>query len=134
MPRLLRTSAALSLALLLPLVLVACDGETCEGACKQYYGDAEGQCNQSSISIATGVTQAEAITNCVRDCQEALYTTSTSAQSGNSSGGIQLLSNETDALDFIHCVVDNDFSGAPNDNPGAQICENLQFECDRIRW
>ena len=134
MPRFLRQSAALLCMLALPFLFVACDGETCEGACNQYYGDGEGQCNKGSISAATGVTQAEAINSCIGDCQEALYTTSSNSESGNSSGGIQLMSNETDALDFIHCVVDNDFTGAPNSNPGAQICDNLQFECDRIRW
>jgi hypothetical protein len=130
----LRTSAALLCMVVLPLLLVACDGETCEGACNQVYGSGEGQCNQDPISSGTGTTQAEAITNCVRDCQEALYTTSSAEESGNSTGGIQLMSNETDALDFIHCVVDNDFTGAPDSNPGAETCENLRFLCDRIRW
>ncbi len=137
MHRFLRKSATLLCMLALPFLLVACDGETCEGACNQYYGGGEGQCDRDSVRAATGITQAEAINSCVRDCQEALYTTSSNSESGNSSGGIQLMSNETDALDFIHCVVDNDFTGAPNSNPGAQSCDDLQLganRCVRIRW
>ncbi len=131
----LRLMLVVVLMMVLPLVLVACDGETCEGACMQYFGDGEGQCNQPSVSSGTGTTQEEASTSCIRDCQEALYTTATSDASGNSAGGIRLLSNQTDALDFIHCVVDNDFTGAPNENPGADVCENLVFQCDRLsRW
>ncbi len=129
----LRIAAALLCVFVLPLLLLACDGETCEGACSQYYGDGEGQCAQRSINYATGTSAATALENCINACQDALYTTSTSDESG-STAGVTLMSNETDALDFIHCVVDNDFTGAPNQNPGALTCENLQFECDRIRW
>ncbi len=129
----LRLFACLCCMLALAVVTVACDRETCEGACSQYYGDGEGQCNQRSINYAIGTLQAEAQADCVKDCQDALYTTSTSDESG-SNAGVTLMTNETDALDFIHCVVDNDFTGAPNQNPGATTCENLQFECDRIRW
>jgi len=133
MPGLLRIPAVLLCILSLPLLLVACDRETCEGACSQYYGTGEGQCNQRSINASTGTTQDEAEDNCVKACQDALYTTSSGEESG-STAGVTLMSNETDALDFIHCVIDKDFTGAPNENPGALTCENLQFECDRIRW
>jgi hypothetical protein len=116
----------------LPLLLVACDGETCAGACAQYYGSGEGQCNQQSTNQPTGTTQVEAESDCVKACQAALYTTSSADESG-SIGGVTLMSNETDALDFIHCVVDKDFTGAPTQNPGADTCEQLSFDCERLR-
>ena len=56
MPGFLRMPAVLLFVFVLPLLLVACDRETCEGACSQYYGDGEGQCAQRSINYATGTT------------------------------------------------------------------------------
>jgi len=128
MPGLKRLAAVLLCILVFPALLVGCDRVTCEGACAQYYGDGEDQCNKPSINTNTQTSQIEAERNCVDACQDALYTTS------SSDGGVNQLSNETDALDFIHCVIDKDYVGAPNENPGATTCDNLRFDCDRIRW
>jgi len=133
MPGLKRLPAALLCILVFPALLVACDRDTCEGACAQYYGDGEGQCNKPSINITTQTSQVQAERDCVDACQDALYTTSSSDESG-SNQGVTLMSNETDALDFIHCVVEKDYTGAPNENPGATTCDNLRFDCDRILW
>ena len=152
MPGLMRTSATLLCVLALPLLLGACDRETCEGACSQIYGSGEGQCNLSSLRAfetctvlgfnsassceenggtwQPAKTQAQAESDCAHDCSDALYTT---RLAGDVLRVGDTLYDEHDALEFIYCVIDKDYGGAPDGVPGATTCTNLPANCG-ISW
>lgn len=94
--------------LLLLATLAGCESETCEGACHQYYGaDA---CNQMPNGNRT---QDQAENDCVQDCSEALYATGDTVANG---GRVYRGGNEHDALAFIRCVTDQDYSDLAMDS------------------
>lgn len=140
------------LALLALVAFAGCDRETCTGACSQYYGESEGDCGRQSV-LSDGTNSAQALDQCVNDCREALYTTTgtrgcsnsnflteqscTSAGhfwsaelSGTDTGGYARLENEADALEFIRCIVDKDYSEAAFN----QTCADLFYDCRWIKW
>ncbi len=95
---------ALLLCLLSLALLSGCDSETCEGACYQYYGaDA---CNQFPDGNRS---QDQARLDCVQDCTEAL---NTSADEASNEGRVRNGGNEHDAIQFISCVTNQDYSDA----------------------
>jgi len=106
-----------------------CDDHTCANACAQYYGTGDGQCARPPVvTSTTNPSAAEA--QCVRDCRAALYSTAAASGSDTDEGGYSRLENEQDALEFIDCIVDQDYSSAVfNDT-----CEDLFFECPWIKW
>ena len=108
-------------------MLAACDENTCEGACSQYYG--EDGCGRPSV-LSNGTTAETAELNCTSDCREALYTTSGTELSGTDSGGYARMENEADAIEFIRCVVDKDYSEAAFN----QTCSDLFYDCRWIKW
>lgn len=123
-----------TLGLLAPLLLaslfgVGCDRHTCENACSQYYGTADGECGRQSV-LTNGTTQEAAERNCVDECQVALYNTAVATGSDTDAGGYARLENEADAHEFIECIVDKDFSEAVF----AETCEDLFFDCPWIKW
>lgn len=91
------------LLLCLPL-LAGCQSETCEGACYQYYG--EEACNQFPDGNRT---QEQAYLDCVQDCSEAL---NVSADEPSNGGRVRNGGNEHDALAFLACVNNQDYSEA----------------------
>jgi hypothetical protein len=88
--------------LLLLLPLAGCDGETCEGACYQYYG--EDACNQFPDGSRT---KDQARLDCEQDCYTAMYTAGDAAAN---SGRVLNGGNEHDAVQFIRCVSNQDYS------------------------
>lgn len=120
-------SAALVMSCL--LVVSACDRDTCTGACSQYYGEGDGDCARESV-LSDGTTSAQALDRCVTDCREALYTTSGTELSGTDRGGYARLENEADAIEFIRCIVDKDYSEAAFN----QTCADLFYDCRWIKW
>lgn len=115
--------------LLSVLVLSGCDRDTCTGACSQYYGDSEGNCGRPSV-LSDGTTSEQALDQCVKDCRTALYTTSGTELSGVDSGGYARLENEADAIEFIRCIVDKDYSAEAFN----QACADLFYDCRWIKW
>jgi len=118
--------------LLLLLALVAttgCDQKTCQNACAQYYGTNVGQCQRPSV-LTDGTSSDKARANCVSDCRAALYRTTAATGSDSDDGGYARLENETDAIEFIDCIVDQDYSDAVFN----QTCEDLFFDCPWIKW
>jgi hypothetical protein len=116
----------LALLALSTALIGGCDASTCEGACSQYYG-ADG-CDRRSI-LANGTDQASAQANCIADCRKALYTTTASA-GGADDRNYNVLINETDALTFIQCVQDEDYTDAAF----ATTCADLEYTCPWFRW
>lgn len=111
------------------LFAVGCDSHTCQNACAQYYGTADGQCSRASV-LTDGTTPEIALRNCADDCSDALYRTTATSTSVNDAGGYSRLENELDAIDFVDCVVDKDYSSEVfNDT-----CEDLFFDCPWIKW
>ncbi len=92
--------ALLFVLLLLPLA--GCNSETCEGACDQYYGTEA--CNQLPDGNRT---QEQAMLDCTDDCSAALYTSGAEASNG---GRVRNGGNEHDAMQFIRCVSNQDYS------------------------
>ena len=122
-------SLAPALILLAALFTGGCDSHTCENACAQYYGDGDGQCGRPSV-LTDGTTSSAAQRNCVDDCRAALYTTTAAAGTTTDAGGYSRLENEQDAIEFIDCIVDKDFSAEVRND----TCEDLFFDCPWIRW
>jgi hypothetical protein len=125
--------AVLALAL---LVAPGCNKYTCDQACDQYYGTAENfdgydQCRKTSLQPTRSDTPAQASARCVQTCEEALYTTS-GGDSGTDDGrGNNNLQTEQDALNFIECVVERDYSPELN----ATTCDNLGLSfCEWFIW
>lgn len=123
--------ASLAPVLLLVAALFGsgCDAHTCENACAQYYGTDEGQCSRPSV-LTDGTLPEAARGNCVDDCRAAIYTTTGATGAGTDQGGYSRLENEQDAIEFIDCIVDKDFSAAVRND----TCEDLFFDCPWIRW
>ena len=111
------------------LFAVGCDSHTCQNACAQYYGPGEDQCSRSSV-LTDGTTPESALRNCVQDCRDALYRTTATATSLTDAGGYSRLENEQDAIEFVDCVVDKDYSEAVFNT----TCEDLFFDCPWIKW
>jgi hypothetical protein len=114
-------------ALVASLSLVGCDQNTCEGACSQYYG--EDGCGRPSV-LSNGTDSETAENNCVSDCREALYTTSGTELSGSDTGGYARLENEADAIEFIRCIADKDYSTEAFN----ETCADLFYDCRWIKW
>jgi hypothetical protein len=111
------------------LSCAACDNRTCEQACSQYYGTAAGDCQRPSI-LTDGTSPAKAESDCTKDCQAALYNTQVAQGEQQQAGGYSRLENEQDALEFIQCILDKDYSSAVfNDT-----CEDLFYDCPWIKW
>ena len=127
----MRLSAVLGTLLLLIAALstVGCDNKTCQNACSQYYGTSAGQCQRPSV-LTDGTSSDKARNNCITDCRAALYRTTTATGSNQNDGGYARLENETDAIEFIDCIVDQDYSDAVFN----QTCEDLFFDCPWIKW
>ncbi len=127
----------LFVALLVALAAApGCNKYTCDEACNQYYGTAENsdgydQCRKTSLQPTRDDTPAQAADRCVSACEDALYTT-TGSESGTDDGrGNNNLQTEQDALDFIQCVVERDYSPEVN----AQTCDNLGLSyCEWFIW
>jgi len=120
-------AAARLLMLLLPLTLLAaCDNTTCTGACTQFYG--ANDCNRQSIRV-DGTTQDDALADCVDTCTKALYTT-TGTQGGTNDRNYNVLENEQDAMGFIQCVGEKDYSEAALN----ATCADLDFTCPWFAW
>ncbi len=118
--------------LLLILAVVAsagCDNKTCANACAQYYGNAAGQCQRPSV-LTDGTSSDKARENCTSDCRAALYRTTKASGSEEDNGGYARLESETDAIEFIDCIVDQDYA----DPVFNQTCEDLFFDCPWIKW
>lgn len=118
-----------ALLLVVALLGTGCDEHTCANACAQYYGTADGQCGRPSV-LTDGTTPEAAQRNCVDDCRAALYTTTKAEGSLQDAGGYSRLENEQDAIEFIDCIVDKDFSAEVRND----TCEDLFFDCPWIRW
>ena len=106
--------------------LTGCDRYTCEGACSQYYG--EDGCSRHSV-LADGSTSEDAERNCSSDCTAALYST-TESPGGEDDRNYRILENQSDAQEFINCVIEQDYS----DEAFAATCEDLQHSCAWFRW
>ncbi len=108
-------------ALLLSTVGLGCNKYSCDQACDQYYGtgnnlDGYEQCRNVSRQPTRDDTPAQASARCVDACETALYNTTADATSGTDDGrGNANLETEQDALDFIRCVVEKDYSPEVND-------------------
>ena len=129
-PLLLVTVVALS------LVGIGCNKYSCDEACNQYYGTADNldgyeQCRQVSLQPTRDDTPAQASERCVDACETALYTTTGEAANGTDDGrGNNNLEGEQDALDFIRCVVEKDYSAEVND----LTCDGLRDDCPWFIW
>lgn len=108
------------------LLVAGCQQYTCEGACSQYYS--EDGCGRPSV-LSDGTTSADADKNCAHDCTEALYTT-TGSTGGSDDRNYRVLNNQDDALSFIDCVIEQDYS----DTAFNATCEDLQHACAWFRW
>ncbi len=117
--------ALVGVALSLMMGLVGCDTYTCEGACGQYYG--QDGCGHASW---VGKTREQALDNCTTDCGVALYTTTQDETSGLDDDSYARLQYEVDAVQFIRCVVDKDYSEAVFN----QTCQDVYYDCPWIRW
>ena len=113
----------------LALVGVGCDSHTCQNACAQYYGTGDGQCGRNSV-LTDGTTSTKALSDCTKECRDAIYTTTASTAGSTDAGGYSRLENEQDAVDFIDCIVDKDFSPEVLNT----TCEDLFFDCPWIQW
>ncbi len=107
-------------------LLVGCETYTCEGACSQFYG-ADG-CNQPPVNPTT-TDQDKAISDCVTQCSTALYTT-TEERSDLDDGNRYGMEGQSDALAFINCVAEQDYS----EEAFNATCEDLQHQCPYFRW
>jgi hypothetical protein len=114
---------------LLALTGLGCDGHTCENACAQYYGTGEGQCARPSV-LTDGTLPTAAQGNCVKECSAALYSTRGTTNAATDNGGYSRLENEQDAIEFVDCIVDKDYSAAVFNT----TCEDLFFDCPWIKW
>ena len=115
-------------ALISAVAFAGCDTYSCENACNQIYGDGDGQCSRDSMVRTGEVTTEAALEDCVADCEDALYTVSDTPS--DNSGDFWQLNSEEDAINFVECVVNSDYSDAAF----ARTCENLDLECPWIRW
>jgi hypothetical protein len=115
-----------SVAALLLLGLTGCETYTCEGACDQYYG-ADG-CGRPSVR-SDGTSSEDASDDCATECTTALYTTLESP-GGTDDRNYRVLQSQSDALAFINCVVEQDYSEAAFN----ATCEDLQHQCAWFRW
>ncbi len=108
----------LSLLVFAGTLLTGCDQWTCEGACGQYYGD-DG-CGLESVRT-DGTTRGQAEARCLSDCTNALY------NSAGDRAAIKVLDggNEDNAMEFIQCVADQDYS----DEAFNTTCANLRESC-----
>lgn len=116
-------------------VVSGCNKYSCDEACLQYYGTAENsdgydQCRQTSLQPTRDDTPAQAAERCVEACEDALYTTNDSESGTDDGRGNQNLQTEQDALDFIECVVERDYSPEAN----ASTCDDLNFDCQWFIW
>lgn len=109
----------LPLLLVLSVALTGCEAETCAGACHQYYGEFPG-CDRMPNGNRT---QEQAEADCTRDCNEAM---NTSAESESNGGRVHQGGNEHDAIGFIRCVTDQDYS----DEKHSETCtDKLRIPC-----
>lgn len=127
----MRLPAVLATLLLIiaAVATVGCDNKTCHNACSQYYGTNAGQCQRASV-LTDGTSAGKALTNCTKDCRAALYRTTKASGSDQDTGGYARLENEADAIEFIDCIVDQDYSDAVFN----QTCDDLFFDCPWIKW
>ena len=125
----MRTQSFLTLFVLTLLTLTAlgCTRYTCEGVCSQYYG--EDGCGRPSV-LANGTLSEDAERNCVTDCTEAMYTTSSAADGGQDAQNYHKLEGREDALDFVNCVAEQDYS----ESAFNATCEDLLYSCSWFRW
>lgn len=112
---------------LLSVLISGCDTWNCESACSQFYGD-DG-CQRPSL-LTDGTTAEQALEACTSTCESALYTVSGEALSDEDDRGYKALVTEDDALAFISCVKDQDYSDAVF----AQTCNNLAYDCTWFQW
>jgi len=112
---------------LLSLGLAGCETYTCEGACSQYYGS-DGGCGRPSV-LSDGTTSEDAIGKCATECTTAMYTTLESP-GGADDRNYRILQSQSDALAFINCVAEQDYS----DEAFNATCEDLQHQCAWFRW
>lgn len=117
----------LSTVALAAALLSGCDTWNCETACSQYYGD-DG-CAKPSL-LSDGTTADAALEDCRLTCENALYTVSAQEASEEDDRGFTALVTEDDALAFIACVEDKDYSEAVF----AQTCNNLAHDCTWFQW
>ena len=119
-------AAVTALAAVAPLALAAlggCNSYNCDYACHQYYG--EDACNRPPLVVAEGATQSRAEADCVKACSDALYTTTSDDVGGLDNSNLYMLENEADAMSFVQCVVEQDWSAAAFN----ATCEDLQHAC-----
>ena len=131
----LRRSLIFVVSAVLLGVVSGCNKYTCDEACLQFYGTAENsdgydQCRQQPLQVTSGDTPAQAADKCIAACEDALYTTNNSASGTDDGRGNQNLQTEDDALDFIECVVERDYSPELN----ATTCDDLNFDCQWFVW
>jgi hypothetical protein len=74
----------------------ACNDYNCRGACLRVYGDPPNHCGATHLSIPDN---ADAISQCVADCQNALYNEGTD----EGEAGVEF-TDEQSATEFINCV------------------------------
>lgn len=123
-------AAFLAFAALLAVAGTGCSRNSCDAACAQYYGEGDTECKQQSLQPTNNDSPEQAMEKCIEACEDALYVTRDSGTTGDDGRGNNQLGNENDAINFIECVVEKDYSAEVRDT----TCQNLRDDCPWFIW